>query len=68
MLQNGLISVDIWVLIKPVFSAYTDIFVNSDTYTDMVIADTAICVSVSVSAKNIGQQIYWSISTSHDIL
>ena len=48
----------------------TDISINTDADTDMVLADTDmiktdtdISVSVSVSAKNIGQPIYWSISS-----
>ena len=46
--------------------ADTDISINTDT--DMVLADTDMIktdtdISVSVSAKNIGQQIYRSIST-----
>ena len=43
----------------------TDISINTDANTDMVLADTDMIktdTDISVSAKNIGQQIYWSIS------
>ena len=45
----------------------TDISINTDADTDMVLADTDMIktdtdISVSVSAKNIDQQIYRSIS------
>ena len=45
----------------------TDIFINTNADTDMVLADTDMIetdtdISVSVSAKNISQPIYRSIS------
>ena len=48
--------------------ADTDIFINTDDDTDMVLADTDKMetdtnILVSVSAKNIGQPIYRSISS-----
>ena len=46
----------------------TDIFINTDADTDMVLADTDMIktyTDISVSAKNISQPIYRSISTSN---
>ena len=45
----------------------TDIFINTDAKTDMVLANTDMIetdTDMSVSAKNIGQQIYQSISSN----
>ena len=45
----------------------TDISINTDIATDMVLADTDMIetdTDMSVSAKNIGQQIYQSISSN----
>ena len=49
----------------------TDIFINTDADTDMVLVDTDMIetdtdISVSVSAKNIGQPIFRSISISEE--
>ena len=49
------------------FKTDTNIFINTDANTDMVLANTHMIktdtdISVSVSAKNIGQLIYRSIS------
>ena len=44
----------------------TDISINTDADTDMVLADTDMIktdTDISVSAKNIGQPIYRSISS-----
>ena len=51
----------------------TDISINTDADTDMVLANTEMIetntdVSVSISAKNIGQPIYQSISENKDII
>ena len=46
----------------------TDFLINIDADTDMVLADTDMIetdTDISVSAKNISQQIYWSISNKN---
>ena len=46
----------------------TDISINTDANTDMVLADTnkiKTDTDILLSAKNIGQPIYRSISTKH---
>ena len=53
------------------FRLKTDIFINTDT--DMVLADTDMIetdtdISVSISAKNIGQPIYQSISMIYNLV